>query len=167
MSMSRSFRKLLLVILGIPFVIVGTRFLLDAGQTWLTDRAASSWTPVPMHLVSVDTYTSADQALGNQTVIRYSYTVEGRSYDGQYSCIGDECPQALMNSVITARDSGRTVTGLIDPASPDRSLLYRYLHMPLMLLRIGAGIFCFATGSAAVIFGVYLLSGQNVRGGRA
>jgi hypothetical protein len=37
--------------------------------------------------------------------------------------------------------------------------------MPLFLLRAGAGLFCFLTGSVSVIFGVYLLSGAGARKG--
>lgn len=165
--MSGGFRKVLLLVLGIPFVIIGTRFLLDAGEAWMIDRAAASWTPTPMDVLSVDTFTSADQALGNQTVIRYTYDAGGSRHEGQYSCIGDECPGVLMQSVHTAHKTGTPVTGLVDPDKPERSLLYRYLHAPLMLLRIGVGIFCFLTGAAAVIFGVYLLSGHTLQGQKA
>lgn len=158
--MLSSLRKLILVVLGIPFVILGTRFLLDTGQTILTHRSASSWTATNAALLAVDHFSSADQALGNQTVIRYRYESGGQTYEGQYSCIGDECPQADLHLVLqSAQAESRNVAVLVDPDRPQRSLLYRHLYMPLFLLKAGAGLFCFLTGSVAVVFGVYLLRG--------
>jgi hypothetical protein len=158
--MFSSLRKLILVGLGIPFVILGTRFLLDTGQTVLTHWSASSWTTGNAALLAVDHFSSSDQALGNQTVVRYQYESGGQSFDGQYSCIGDECPQADLHMVLrTVQAENRTVAVLIDPDRPQRSLLYRHLYMPLFLLKAGAGLFCFLTGSVAVVFGVYLLRG--------
>lgn len=162
--MFSSLRKLLLVVLGIPFVILGTRFLLDAGQTALIHWSAAGWTAGNATLVAVDHYSGSDQALGNQTVIRYRYESGGQSLEGQYSCIGDECPQPDLYLVLgAAQAEGRNVAVLVDPARPERSLLYRHLHLPLFLLKAGAGLFCFFTGSVAVIFGVYLLGGQPSR----
>lgn len=158
--MFSSLRKLLLVVLGIPFVILGTRFLLDAGQSALLYRAAADWTAREAALVSVDHFSSADQALGNQTVVRYSYEFGGQSHEGQYSCIGDECPQPDLHLTLRATQAeGRPVAALVNPQKPAQSVLYRHLHMPLFLLKAGVGLFCFLTGSVAVVFGVYLLRG--------
>jgi hypothetical protein len=160
--MFSSLRKLILVVLGIPFVILGTRFLLDTGQTTLIHWSASSWTTGNAILLAADQFSSADQALGNQTVVRYRYEFDGQSHDGQYSCIGDECPQADLHLVLqSVQAENRTMAVLIDPDRPERSLLYRHLHMPLFLLKAGAGLFCFFTGSVAVVFGVYLLCGPG------
>lgn len=162
--MLSTLRKLLLLLLGIPFVILGTRFLLDAGQGYLTYRAAESWSPQSGRILAVEHLTDADQALGNQTVASYAYDFGGRTYEGRYSCIGDECPQPDLPATLRAAQSGnRAVAVLVDPDRPERSVLYRQLHLPLFLLKTGAGLFCFATGSVAVTFGVYLLSGQGGR----
>ena len=161
-------RKLILLVLGIPFVILGTRFLLDAGQSYLTWRAAESWLPQSAKVLDVEHYTGSDQALGNQTVVRYAYEFEGQRHEGQFSCIGEECPLPDLHTAMrAAQDARRDVAVLVDPGRPDRSLLYRNLHMPLFLLKVGVGLFCFLTGSFAVIFGVYLLSGQGARKGEA
>lgn len=159
-------RKLILLVLGIPFVILGTRFLLDAGESFLTFRAAESWSPQNARILAVDHFTSADQALGSQTVVRYAYEFEGQRHEGQFSCIGDECPLPDLHTALrAAQDENRDVAVLVDPGKPSRSVLYRHLHMPLFLLKAGVGLFCFLTGSFAVIFGVYLLSGPGARKG--
>ncbi len=157
-------RKLILVVLGIPFVILGTRFLLDAGESLLTWSAADSWTPRSGQITAVEHYSGADQALGNQTVVRYSYEYDGLRHDGTFSCIGDECPaQDLHLTLEAAREQKRDVAVLVNPDKPERSVLYRHLYMPLFLLKAGAGLFCFLTGSVSVVFGVYLLSGAGAR----
>ena len=160
--MFSTLRKLLLLFLGIPFVILGTRFLLDAGSALLTFNSAEQWNQVSTTLVSVDNYSNADQALGNQTVVRYQYVFEGKSFEGQYSCIGDECPRPDLPLVLqSAVNEKKSITALVNPKRPDESLLYRHLYMPLLLLKSGVGLFCFLTGSIAVIFGVYLLRGPG------
>lgn len=157
-------RKLLLLVLGIPFVMLGTRFLLDAGESALTHHFAASWKPHAATIASVEHFSSNDQALGNQTVARYHYEHGGRTYTGEYSCIGEECPQPdLHRSLQTAQDESRPVTILVNPESPEQSLLFRHLHLPLFLLKAGAGLFCFFTGAVAVIFGVYLLHGPGAK----
>ena len=162
--MFSTLRKLILLLLGIPFVILGTRFLLDAGQSYLTYRAAEAWTPQSARITAVEHISGPDQALGNQTVARYAYEFGGTAYEGSYSCIGDECPQPDLHVTLRAAQAeNRAVAVLVDPDRPGRSLLFRHLHPPLLLLKTGAGLFCFATGSVAVIFGVYLLSGQGGR----
>ena len=162
--MFSTLRKLILLLLGIPFVILGTRFLLDAGQSYLTYRAAETWTPQSARIIAVEHLSGPDQALGNQTVARYAYEFGERSHEGQFSCIGDECPQPDLHETLRAAQAeNRTVAVLVDPDEPERSVLYRHLHLPLFLLKAGAGLFCFATGCVAVIFGVYLLSGQGGR----
>lgn len=161
--MFSTLRKLILLVLGIPFVILGTRFLLDAGSTYLTYRAADGWTPTNALVTAVEHYSGQDQALGNQTVVRYEYEFGGQTLTGQYSCIGDECPkQDLHQELETTRRESRPVTALVDPQNPAQSMLFRHLYMPMFLLKTGVGLFCFLTGSAAVIFGVYLLTGQDV-----
>lgn len=158
--MFSTLRKLLLLFLGIPFVILGTRFLLDAGSTLLTYNSAERWNPVQADLVSVDHYSSADQALGNQTVVRYQYVVGGNSFEGQFSCVGGECPREDLHLILqSALNEKKSLPALINPEQPGQSLLYRHLYMPLILLKSGVGLFCFLTGSVAVIFGVYLLRG--------
>lgn len=160
--MFSTLRKLILLALGIPFVILGTRFLLDAGQSYLTHQAAASWTPLTVEIVSVDQFSSADQALGNQTLVHYRYQFQGQPFEGQFSCIGDECPQTNLHlSLQAAKDENRPVAAFVNPDKPAQSLLYRHLYMPLFLLKAGVGLFCFLTGSVAVIFGVYLLSGAG------
>ncbi len=160
--MFSSFRKLILLILGIPFVILGTRFLLDAGASALTYWSAESWAPKNAALVAVDHFSSVDQALGNQTVVRYQYEINGQKHEGQFSCIGDECPQPDLHLALQAAQAqNRTVAALVNPGKPEESVLYRHLYMPLFLLKAGAGLFCFLTGSVAVIFGVYLLRGPG------
>ena len=57
------------------------------------------------------------------------------------------------------------MAALVDPDDHAHSLLYRNLYMPLFLLKAGVGLFCFLTGSVAVIFGVYLLSGAGATKG--
>ena len=157
-------RKLILVIMGIPFVILGTRLLLDAGESLLTWKAADSWEARSGRITAVEHYSGADQALGNQTVIRYSYEYDGQGHDGVFSCIGDECPAPDLHLTLeTVRAEGRDVAVLVDPEKPEKSVLYRHLHMPLFLLKAGAGLFCFLTGSVSVTFGVYLLSGAGAR----
>jgi hypothetical protein len=159
-------RKLVLVVLGIPFVILGTRLLLDAGGSLLTWNMTDSWTPHSGRVTSVEHYSGDDQALGNQTVVHYSYEYGGVRHEGTYSCVGDECPAPdLRQSMEAAREAERDVAVLVDPDQPARSVLYRNLYMPLFLLRAGAGLFCFLTGSVSVIFGVYLLSGAGARKG--
>jgi len=160
--MSSSLRKMLLLLLGIPFVILGTRFMLDAGESLFIHTASADWRPGNATIVSVDQFTSADQALGSQTVVRYAYDFAGQGHEGQFTCIGDECPQPdLLSTLRAAQNENRAVAVLVDPADPGKSLLYRHLYMPLFLLRAGVGLFCFLTGSAAVIFGVYLLRGPG------
>jgi hypothetical protein len=160
--MFSTLRKLILLVLGIPFVILGTRFLLDAGQSYMIHRAAASWTPMTVELVSVEHFSSVDQALGNQTLVHYLYEFEGQPFEGQFSCIGDECPQTDLHlSLQAAKDENRPVAAFVNPGKPEQSLLYRHLYMPLFLLKAGVGLFCFLTGSVAVIFGVYLLSGAG------
>lgn len=163
--MSSTLRKLILLVLGIPFVILGTRFLLDAGQSLWTHLAAESWRPHNAEVVSVEQFVSADQAMGNQTVVRYRYEFEGQSHDGQFSCIGDECPTDLRPTLLAAQEKNRPVAALVNPDKPTQSLLYRRLYMPLFLLKAGAGLFCFLTGCVAVIFGVYLLTGPGATKG--
>lgn len=166
--MFSNLRKLILLVLGIPFVILGTRFLLDAGQSYLNWRAAESWLPQNARVLDVEHYTGSDQALGNQTVVSYAYEFGGQGFEGQFSCIGDECPLPDLHTAMrAAKAENRDVAVLVDPQNPDRSALYRHLHMPLFLLKVGVGLFCFLTGSFAVIFGVYLLSGQGARKGEA
>ena len=166
--MFSTLRKMILLVLGIPFVILGTRFLLDAGQSALVHQAAASWTPITVELVSVDHFSSEDQALGNQTLVDYRYEFDGRAFEGQFSCIGDECPQTNLHlSLRAAQEEKRPVAALVDPDDPAQSLLYRHLYMPLFLLKAGVGLFCFLTGSVSVIFGVYLLSGAGAaKGGK-
>lgn len=153
-------RKILLLVLGIPFVILGTRFLLDAGKSAYVYWSAASWYPRDAGVLGVDLFSSDDQALGNQTVARYRYEFRGSTYDGLFSCIGDECPENLHADLKAAQQENRTVTTLVNPGRPDQSVLFRHLHVPLLLLKVGAGLFCFFTGSVAVIFGVYLLRGR-------
>jgi hypothetical protein len=95
--MFSTLRKLILLVLGIPFVILGTRFLLDAGQSYMIHHAAASWTPMTVELVSVEHFSSVDQALGNQTLVHYRYEFKGQPFEGQFSCIGDECPQTDLH----------------------------------------------------------------------
>ena len=162
--MFSNLRKLVLLVLGIPFVILGTRFLLDAGQSFLTWRAAASWIPQTARVLGVEHFTGTDQALGNQTVVRYAYESGGQAFEGQFSCIGDECPLPDLHTAMrAAQTENRDVAVLVDPGEPSRSVLFRHLHMPLFLLKAGVGLFCFLTGSVSVIFGVYLLSGQGAR----
>ena len=163
--MFSTLRKLILLVLGIPFVILGTRFLLDAGQSLLTHLAAESWRPQNAEVLSVEQFSGADQAMGNQTVVRYRYDFSGQSHEGQFSCIGDECPADLHQNLKAAQAENRPVATLVNPDNPPQSLLYRQLYMPLFLLKAGAGLFCFLTGCVAVIFGVYLLNGPGATKG--
>ena len=79
-----------------------------------------------------------------------------------YSCVGEECPRADLYEVLQRlHDGNHPVDVLVDPDRPERSLLYRHLHMPLFLMRSGVGLFCFLTGGASVVFGVYLLCGPG------
>lgn len=165
--MFSTLRKLILLVLGIPFVILGTRFLLDAGSSYLTHRAADGWTPANAMLTAVEHYSGQDQALGNQTVAHYEYEFDGQTHSGQYSCIGDECPKPELHVELSrTQGENRPVTVLVNPQNHSQSLLFRHLHMPMFLLKIGVGLFCFLTGCAAVIFGVYLLTGQGANKGR-
>lgn len=160
--MLRSLRKWLLLALGIPFVMIGMRLILDAGQTALTHQAATSWQAGEARILSVERFSGADQAIGSQTVVRYQYTANGRDYEGSYSCVGEECPRADLYEVLQRlHDGNHPVDVLVDPDRPERSLLYRHLHMPLFLMRSGVGLFCFLTGGASVVFGVYLLCGPG------
>lgn len=160
--MFRGLHKWLLLIFGIPFVMLGTRLLLDATETVLTHQSAASWRAGEAQLLSVERFSGADQTLGNQTVIRYLYANANQEHEGVYSCVGEECPQADLYEVLRQTHAeNRPVTVLIDPKKPERSLLYRHFHMPLFLMKAGVGLFCFFTGSAAVIFGVYLLFGPG------
>lgn len=160
--MLKSLRKWLLLALGIPFVMIGTRLILDAGQTALTHQAATSWRAGEARILSVERFSGADQAIGSQTVVRYQYTAHGQDYEGSYSCVGEECPRADLYEVLQRlHDANHPVPVLMDPDRPERSLLYRHLHMPLFLMRAGVGLFCFLTGGAAVVFGVYLLCGPG------
>lgn len=155
-------RKLVLLVLGVPFVIVGTRFLLDVGETLITYQAAQSWMPHQATLTSVEHFFSQDQVLGNQTIASYQYIVGDEEFGGQFSCIGAECPDAhFFQSLAGAHNEDRQVTILVNPQKPEQSMLYRHLHLPLIFLKTGVGLFCFLTGTAAVIFGVYLLYGPG------
>lgn len=160
--MIRILRNWLLLALGVPFVMIGTRLLLDAGQTVLTHRAAASWSIGEALILSVKRFSDADQPLGNQTVIRYRYDAGGQTYEGLYSCIGEECPRPdLYETLQRPHEENRAVAVLVDPRKPERSLLYRHLHTPFLLMKAGLGLFCFFTGGAAVIFGAYLLFGPG------
>jgi hypothetical protein len=158
----RSLHKWMLLIFGIPFVMIGTRLLLDAAETALIHQAAASWSVGEAQLVSVEQFSGADQTLGEQTVARYQYAAAGQKHEGAYSCVGKECPQADLYAVLQRTQAeNRTMAVLIDPKKPERSLLYRHFHMPLFLMKVGLGLFCFLTGCAAVIFGTYLLFGRK------
>lgn len=160
--MSSRLRKLILLILGIPFVILGSRFLLDIGETLITHQAAASWTPQQATLIAIEYFSNQDQALGDQIIAKYEYEVDQKSFQGQFSCIGKECPESNLQHKLTAtQNENQPVTILVNPNKPEQSLLYRHLHMPLILLKTGVGLFCFLTGTAAVIFGVYLLYGPG------
>ncbi|MDY0275126.1 MAG: DUF3592 domain-containing protein [Desulfomicrobium sp.] len=164
--MFSSLRKLVLLVLGIPFVIVGSRFLLDVGESLITHQAAQSWTPHQAVLTSVELFSSQDQAMGNQTVVDYQYFIGADEFHGQFSCVGAECPESgLYQHLAVAKEEGRSVTILVNPKIPKESLLYRHVHLPLIFLKIGVGLFCFVTGAAAVIFGVYLLHGPGANKG--
>jgi len=164
--MFSTLRKLLLLVLGVPFVILGTRFLLDAGQSLMTHLAAESWQPHNAEVLSVEEFSSADQAMGNQTVVRYRYDFGGQFHDGQFSCIGGECPADLQQTLQDAQKENRPVAALVNPDKPSQSLLYRSLYMPLFLLKAGVGLFCFLTGCLAVVFGVYILAGPGAARGK-
>jgi hypothetical protein len=160
--MFSTLRKCILLVLGIPFVILGTRFLLDSGQSALVHFSSKFWLPITAELTFVENFSSEDQMLGNQTVVRYQYEFAGQSHEGQFSCIGDECPQTGL-TLRAAQAENRPVAVLVNPDAPAQSLLYRHLYLPLFLLKAGVGLFCFLTGSAAVIFGVYILSGPGAK----
>ena len=162
--MSALFRKLLLLVLGIPFVMIGTRFLLDAAESAYTYQASADWKTGKATLDSVERFSSGDQAFGNQTLVRYQYEMDGQIFSGQFSCVGDECPQEnLYETLRMSKEQNNSVAVLINPKTPQDSLLFRNLALPMLFLKVGVGLFCFLTGSAAVIFGVYLLRGQPER----
>lgn len=110
--MSALFRKLLLLVLGIPFVMIGTRFLLDAAESAYTYQASADWKTGKATLDSVERFSSGDQAFGNQTLVRYQYEMDGQIFSGQFSC--DECPQEnLYETLRMSKEQNNSVAVLI------------------------------------------------------
>lgn len=128
----------------------------------ITHYSAQAWSTQEATLVKVQEFADPDQALGSQIVVEYQYAYGQDNFPGQFSCVGQECPQTnLYHSLSTAQANNQTIPVLVNPQKPQQSLLYRHLHLPLLLLKIGVGLFCFITGCAAVIFGVYVLYGPG------
>ena len=156
--MFATLRKLLLLILGLPFVLLGARFLVDSASTALTHWSSASWTQVEGSLVSVERVTDQDQAWGNQTLVLYHYDLDGRSHEGTAICATRECPDpGVFDTLRAALDANRTVPVLVDPDRPERAVLYRHLHLPYFLLNLSVGLFCLFTGGSAAAFGIHML----------
>lgn len=151
-------RKLLLLVLGLPFVILGARFLVDSADTALVYWSSGSWTRVEGTLVSVDRVTDPDQAWGNQTSVRYRYDVDGQTREGTAICAARECPDPeIFDTLRAALDANQAVPVLVNTNRPDRAMLYRHLHPPYFLLNLSVGLFCLFTGGSAVAFGIHML----------
>ncbi|NCD24911.1 MAG: DUF3592 domain-containing protein [Deltaproteobacteria bacterium] len=151
-------RKLLLLVLGLPFVLLGGHFLMDSTGTALTHWASASWTQTTATLVSVERISGPDQAWGNQTSVLYTYDFGGQTHEGTNICAMRECPeQGMFETLRAALDANRTVPVLVDPDHPERAMLHRHLHLPYFLLNLSVGLFCLFTGGSAVAFGVYML----------
>ncbi len=161
--MFATLRKLLLLILGLPFVLLGARFLVDSASTALTHWSSASWTRVEGSLVSVERVTNQDQAWGNQTVVLYRYDMDGQTHEGTAICAARECPDPVVfDTLRAALDANRTVPVLVDPNRPERAVLYRHLHPPYFLLNLSVGLFCLFTGGSAAAFGIHMLRQKPV-----
>lgn len=151
-------RKLLLLVLGLPFVLLGGRFLIDSADTALTHWSSATWQQVQGTLVAVDRVSGPDQAWGNQTSVRYRYEVEGQAHEGTAICTARECPdQTVFEPLRAAFEANRTVAVLVDPDRADRAILYRHPHLPYFLLNLSVGLFCLFTGGSATAFGIHML----------
>jgi hypothetical protein len=156
--MFATLRKLLLLVLGLPFVFLGARFLMDSADTALTHWSSASWTQTTATLISVERTSDPDQAWGNQTSVRYDYGVNGQSHEGAAICAAMQCPDPdVFETLRAALDANRTVPVLVDPRNPDRAILYRHLHLPYFLLNLSVGLFCLFTGGSAAAFGIHML----------
>lgn len=156
--MFTTLRKLLLLVLGLPFVLLGSRFLIDTANTALIHWSSTSWTQTTATLISVDRLGDPDQAWGNQTSVRYRYDLNGQSFENSAICAANACPDPEMFEILRAvLDSNRTMPVLVDPSRPDRAMLYRHLHLPYFLLNLSVGLFCLFTGGSAVAFGIHML----------
>lgn len=159
-------RKLLLLVLGLPFVILGARFLFDSTNTALTHWSSATWPTTTGKLLFVEQHADQDQAWGNQTVVRYHYEVDGEIFTGTALCAAQACPdQTIFDQLYTDWINNQGVPVLVHPTRPAQAMLYRHLHLPYFLLNLSVGLFCLFTGGSALIFALYMLRQDRVRSG--
>lgn len=162
--MFATFRKLLLLFLGIPFLLLGFRFVADVGAVAWTYWQSADWPQTQALLLDVTQVSNPDQAWGNQTIVRYEYAVQGEVHAGTRICPSTDCPQPdLFATLRTALERGEPVPAWVNPDAPHTAFLFRHLHVPHLLLNLSVGLFCLFTGGSAVAFGIYMLRAQRRR----
>lgn len=162
--MFATFRKLLLLVLGIPFLLLGIHFLAGVSSVAWSYWQSSAWTQTQALLLDVTQISDPDQAWGNQTLVRYEYALDGGVHSGTRICPSEDCPQAdLFTSLSAAHERGEPVPVWVNPNDPKKTFLFRHLHVPHLLLNLSVGLFCLFTGGSAVAFGIYMLRVQRPR----
>lgn len=154
--MFATLRKVLLVLLGAPFLLLGGKLVLDASQTTLTYWSAASWETVEGRLTQVERIHDPDW--GDRMDIRYTYAYGGQTRESSTICPSPDCPEPEIFNVLNATlADARPLPVLVNPRRPDQALLFRHLHLPFLLLRFSSGLFCLFTGGSATAFGLLML----------
>ncbi|GAB1410647.1 hypothetical protein MASR1M90_18010 [Desulfovibrionales bacterium] len=164
--MFATFRKLLLLILGVPFVLLGISYLVDGSTILWTYWQSGHWVQTQALIAEVSEITHADQLWGSQTLVVYDYSANGELYSGTRICPFPDCPdQEIYATLRTAHETGGSVTVWVNPTAPERALLFRHMHVGHLLLVWSIGLFCLFTGGSATAFGIYMLRAQSARPG--
>jgi len=157
-----------MAVFGLAFFGVGGFMGWLSLSTLSEAKAMQGWDEVPAHIVECSLYTSKDSK-GNATCkvfATYRYTVAGREYTGQrvgLSSGSDNIGSFHQRAYATLNDakkSGATVPCRVDPANPDKAILFWEPRLELLMF---LQIFVFAFGLVGLTTLCWALCGWRSR----
>lgn len=162
--MFATFRKLLLLILGIPFLLLGAYYLADGSKIVWTYWQSGHWVQTQALIVDVAEVAHPDQIVGTHIEVYYDYTVHGELYSGTRICPFQECPDPEIKDILrTAQENNTPLPLWVNPEAPKTAILFRHMHTGHIILTFSVGLFCLFTGGSATAFGMYMLRAQGIR----
>lgn len=150
-----------LILFGLPFLAVGLGVLLWSGKMWMLYQQSASWHRVPATILSADFQTHhGDNSTSYSVKCRYTYTVAGRTYQGDRVGIegggSSDSYHSRRHAILSQhRDAKTPFEAWVNPANPTQSLLFRERTSTVYVLPLFGLVFALA-GLATSSYGIYM-----------
>jgi hypothetical protein len=150
---------LFLTLFGLPFLAVGVFATYRTAALLWTWHEAKGWVAVEAHVTSVDLEVHSDEDGSTfEAACRYTYEFNGVQYAGDRvgleqgaDNIGD-WQKTVHQKLKLAFEKGQPVTCYVDPAHPQRAVLFRELRLAMLGFWLAFGA-VFSTAGLAMVFG--------------